>query len=56
MENGYKVQFVRVMNALERTDPAAVALRMARTIRRRVYKVQGPNSFWHFDGNHKLIQ
>ena len=27
-----------------------------KTSRRRVYSVEGPNSLWHIDGNHKLIR
>ena len=26
------------------------------TVRRRVYSVDGPNSLWHIDGNHKFIK
>ena len=46
----------RVRLALLRVDAAGVALRFGNTIQRRVYRVNAPNSLWHFDGNHKLIR
>ncbi|CAC5384765.1 unnamed protein product [Mytilus coruscus] len=46
----------RVRAALVRLDPAAVAMRWCDTVQRRKYRVAGPNSLWHIDGNHKLIR
>ena len=37
-------------------DPCGVQQRMRNILHRRRYKVQGPNSLWHIDGNHKLIR
>ncbi|XP_014670828.1 PREDICTED: uncharacterized protein LOC106811640 [Priapulus caudatus] len=39
-----------------RVDPAGVALRSQKAIKRRTYAVEAPNSLWHLDGNHKLIR
>ncbi len=39
-----------------RIDPEGAAYRaMSHRLQRRVYRVAGPNSLWHIDGNHKLI-
>lgn len=43
----------RVRGSIHRVDPVNTALR---TIRRRVYRSEGPNAVWHVDGNHKLIR
>ncbi|XP_038071086.1 uncharacterized protein LOC119739983 [Patiria miniata] len=54
---GIKVQRQRVRDAMERVDPAGVALRALHPrLERSVYNVAGPNSLWHIDGNHKLIR
>ncbi len=54
---GYKVQRQRVRESLERVDPAGVMLRSSvTTTSRQTYRVQGPNSLWHVDGNHKLVR
>lgn len=53
---GIIVQRWRVRASIHRVDPVSTALRRSRTIRRRVYSVEGPNSLWHIDGNHKLIK
>ncbi|KAK3732709.1 hypothetical protein QZH41_016767 [Actinostola sp. cb2023] len=37
-------------------DPVASMLRWSEQVPRVVYKVAGPNSLWHLDGNHKLIR
>ncbi|CAB4029591.1 PREDICTED: uncharacterized protein LOC107351207 isoform X2 [Paramuricea clavata] len=50
------VQRLRVLHSLRRVDPVASTLRNARQIIRRKYNVKAPNSLWHIDGNHKLIQ
>lgn len=39
-----------------RVDPCGVQQRMRNILHRREYKVKGPNSLWHIDGNHKLIR
>ncbi|XP_073722450.1 uncharacterized protein [Misgurnus anguillicaudatus] len=40
-----------------RIDPEGAAYRaMSHRLQRRVYRVAGPNSLWHIDGNHKLIR
>ena len=41
---------------IHRVDPTNTAIRRSKAIRRRVYHVEGPNSLWHVDGNHKLIR
>ena len=54
--DGICVQRERVRQAMRRVDPAGVALRSRRAVKRRTYHVKGPNSLWHLDGNHKLIR
>lgn len=39
-----------------RVDPCGVEERMRNILHRRRYKVKGPNSLCHIDGNHKLIR
>ena len=51
---GIIVQRVRVRASIHRVDPENTAIRRSVTIRRRSYHVQGPNSLWHVDGNHKM--
>ncbi|CAC5395297.1 unnamed protein product [Mytilus coruscus] len=48
----------RVRDACHRVDPVGCALRSIerQNVHRRTYKVAGPNSLWHIDGNHKLIR
>ncbi|XP_052068134.1 uncharacterized protein LOC127707579 [Mytilus californianus] len=48
----------RVRTACARVDPDGCSLRSLerKNIKRRTYKVAGPNSLWHLDGNHKLIR
>ena len=53
---GHIVQRRRVRLAMLRVDPVGVALRSTTATKRRTYKVAGPNSLWHVDGNHKLIR
>ena len=50
------VQRSRLRASIQRVDPHATALRRRETVQRRVYSVNGPNSLWHIDGNHKLIR
>ena len=53
--NGHKLQRSRVRQSMLRVDPGGNALRTHFPIKRRKYRVAGPNSVWHIDGNHKLI-
>lgn len=54
---GVRVQRRRVRESMIRTNPGAAALRsLMQRPQRRSYNVQGPNSLWHIDGNHKLIR
>ena len=53
---GIKVPVHRVRLLCLRIDPVGVATRWMSTIERRTYRVAGPNSLWHIDGNHKLIR
>lgn len=48
----------KVRDGCARVDPGGCALRSLerRNIHSRTYKVAGPNSLWHLDGNHKLIR
>ena len=41
--------------ALANIDPINSQIRWTSLIRRRKYKVPGPNSLWHCDGHHSLI-
>lgn len=54
---GIVVQRRRVRQSLIRTNPTGAAQRVTtRRLHRRIYRVAGPNSLWHLDGNHKLIR
>uniref|UniRef100_A0A8C1VQK0 Integrase catalytic domain-containing protein n=1 Tax=Cyprinus carpio TaxID=7962 RepID=A0A8C1VQK0_CYPCA len=54
---GTIVQRRRVRASMLRIDPEGAAYRaMSHRLQRRVYRVAGPNSLWHIDGNHKLIR
>ena len=52
------VQENRVRESLRRVDMEGVISRTCalRIIRRRRYRVSGPNALWHVDTNHKLIR
>ena len=50
-----RIQHWRVNKSLLRVDPASSRARWAILIKRRKYHVPGPNSPWHIDGNHNLI-
>ncbi|CAC5410041.1 unnamed protein product [Mytilus coruscus] len=52
---GHTCQENMIRDAIVRVDPAGTAFRWSDTIHRRTYRVAGPNSLWHIDGNHKLI-
>lgn len=54
--SGHRVQRQRIRAAVQRVDPIGVALRSTAAIKRRTYKVKGPNSLWHIDANLKLIR
>lgn len=50
------VQRWRVRNLLRDIDPQGTIMRWSTTIKSRKYNVKYPNSLWHIDGNHKIIQ
>ena len=52
---GIRVQRRRIMKSLIRIDPHSSRIRWACLIKRRKYNVPGPNSLWHADGHHSLI-
>ena len=51
-----RVQQQRVSKTLVRVDPVNSRLRWACLVQRRKYSVPGPNSSWHIDGHHSLMQ
>ncbi|XP_039660045.1 uncharacterized protein LOC120561142 [Perca fluviatilis] len=54
---GVRIQRRRVRESMVRINPRVAALRaMSQRLHRRSYRVAGPNSLWHIDGNHKLIR
>lgn len=53
---GYRIQRFRIRESLYRVDPWGVEQRSRQLLHRRKYKVPGPNSLWHIDGNHKLVR
>ena len=55
---GIRVQEKRVRRSMLRVDMEGVLSRSVelRTIQRRKYQVKGTKSFWHIDGNHKLVR
>ena len=54
--HGYHIQRWRIRESLLRVDPWGVEQRTRNILHRRQYRVRGPNSLWHIDGNHKLIR
>ena len=50
-----RVQKRRITKALLRIDPRNSNLRWTSIIQRRKYSVPSPNSLWHIDGHHSLI-
>uniref|UniRef100_A0A3Q1J714 Integrase catalytic domain-containing protein n=1 Tax=Anabas testudineus TaxID=64144 RepID=A0A3Q1J714_ANATE len=57
LSRGLRVQRSRVRASMLRLNPGAAAFRaLMQRPERRVYRVAGPNSLWHIDGNHKLIR
>lgn len=53
---GYRIQRFKIRESLYRVDPCGVEQRSRQLLHRRKYKVAGPNSLWHIDGNHKLVR
>ena len=53
---GHHIQRWRIHDSMLRVDPWGVQQRSRRILHRRRYRVPGPNSLWHIDGNHKLIR
>lgn len=53
---GYRIQRCKIRDSLYRVDPWGVEQRSRRLLHRRKYRVPGPNSLWHIDGNHKLVR
>ena len=53
---GHHIQRWRIRDSMLRVDPWGVQERSRRILHRRRYRVAGPNSLWHIDGNHKLIR
>lgn len=54
---GFRVQRRRVRESVIRVNPTGAAHRaLSHRLHRRTYRVAGPNSLWHIDGNHKLIR
>ena len=51
-----RVQQRRVSKTLVRVDPINSRLRWVCLVQRRKFSVPGPNSLWHIDGHHSLIQ
>ena len=53
---GIKLQRQGVRDSMLRVDEDGVRCRFVQAIKRRSYHVEMPNSLWHIDGYHKLIQ
>jgi len=53
---GLRIQQRRIKKSLVRVNPETSRLRFAAVINRRKYKVPAPNSLWHLDGHHSLIE
>jgi len=52
---GIRIQQRRVTESLVRVDPIGSKMRWSLVIKRRKYNVPAPNSLWHIDGHHSLI-
>lgn len=52
---GLRIQQQRIAASLVRVDPEGSRIRWACLVKRRKYSVPGPNSLWHIDGHHSLI-
>ncbi len=53
---GIRLQRYRLIDSIHRTNPIESSLRWQQVIQRRTYNVPGPNSLWHIDSHHSLIQ
>ncbi|KAK6188382.1 hypothetical protein SNE40_004563 [Patella caerulea] len=53
---GLRIQRQRVRDCLKKLDPVGTASRWRQVIQRRKYHVKSPNSLWHIDGNHKMME
>lgn len=52
---GIRIQRHQLRSSIARVDPINVRLRWAVVVSRRAYSVPGPNSLWHVDGHHSLV-
>ena len=52
---GFRLQRRRVRASISRVDPHNSRIRWAIVVSRRAYSVQRPNSLWHIDGPHSLV-
>ena len=52
---GLRIQRDRIRKSIARVDPTNSHIRWAVTVSRRTYSVPGPNSLWHIDGHHGLV-
>lgn len=52
---GLRIQQKRITESLVRVDPHGSKMRWHLLIKRRKYYVPGPNSLWHLDGHHSLV-
>jgi len=50
-----RIQQHRITESLRRIDPEGSNMRWSLIIKRRKYMVPAPNSLWHIDGHHSLI-
>ena len=53
--NLLRIQRRRIRESLARIDPGSVRLRWTVVVSRRSFCVAGPNSLWHIDGHHSLV-
>ena len=53
---GVCVQRHRIGASVAHVDPIRRKFRWHQVLTRRTYRVPGPNSLWHIDGNHSLIR
>ena len=56
LHEGVRVPHSHIRASIHRVDPAGVAEKKSKAVKRRVYHVSYPNDVWHIDGNHKLIK
>lgn len=52
---GVRIQRHRIRKCIARVDPSNSRVRWAVTVSRRTYSVPRPNSLWHIDGHHSLV-